>query len=215
MLGDAIFVFGGSQNDDSSIIGEGGPARLYFNDVWRSSDGVDWELMTESAPWEPRAGAATVVSGDRLFLLGGEDGFTCTPLPDCDAPYFNDVWSTVDGADWEAVVAGCGVVAAPRARLRAARRSDRLLRRVRADHQSDRRVEQCRRCRMGRNFRRPRGTPPIRSAVKYDFDATTFVDAAGTEQIITVGGDRETFDFADPDNYLRVDNDVWSFAPPE
>ena len=34
-----------------------------------------------------------------------------------------------------------------------------------------------------------------------------------TVEIITVGGDRETFDFTDPENYLRVDNDVWSFAP--
>ena len=25
---------------------------------------------------------------------------------------------------------------------------------------------------------------------------------------------RETFDFTDPENYLRVDNDVWTFAPP-
>ena len=31
--------------------------------------------------------------------------------------------------------------------------------------------------------------------------------------IFTFGGDRETFNFADPLNYLRVDNDVWSFSP--
>ena len=31
--------------------------------------------------------------------------------------------------------------------------------------------------------------------------------------MLTLGGDRETFDFADPENYLRVDRDVWSFAP--
>ena len=29
--------------------------------------------------------------------------------------------------------------------------------------------------------------------------------------VITVGGDRETFDFDDPENYLRVDDDVWLF----
>ena len=28
-----------------------------------------------------------------------------------------------------------------------------------------------------------------------------------------VGGDRETFDFDDPDNWLRVDDDVWIFGP--
>ena len=32
--------------------------------------------------------------------------------------------------------------------------------------------------------------------------------------ILTFGGDRETFDFTDPLNYLNVDNDVWRFAPP-
>jgi hypothetical protein len=33
-------------------------------------------------------------------------------------------------------------------------------------------------------------------------------------RVLTFGGDRETFDFTDPENYLRVDNDVWTFAPP-
>ena len=32
--------------------------------------------------------------------------------------------------------------------------------------------------------------------------------------MFTFGGDREAFNFADPTNYLRVDNDVWRFAPP-
>jgi hypothetical protein len=32
--------------------------------------------------------------------------------------------------------------------------------------------------------------------------------------VLTFGGDRETFDVADPENYLRIDNDVWTFAPP-
>ncbi len=76
--------------------------------MWRSSDGVDWEQVTEAAPWEPRAGAATVVQGDRLFLLGGEYGFTCDPLPDCTPPYFNDVWSTTDGETWDLVTDAAG-----------------------------------------------------------------------------------------------------------
>ncbi len=71
----------GSQNDDSSIIGPGGPQRIYYDDVWRSTDGADWELATDDAPWEPRAGAAVVVLDDELFLFGGEDGFTCRSAP--------------------------------------------------------------------------------------------------------------------------------------
>ena len=32
------------------------------------------------------------------------------------------------------------------------------------------------------------------------------------DYIYTFGGDRETFNFADPLNYLNVDNDVWKFS---
>ena len=39
-------------------------------------------------------------------------------------------------------------------------------------------------------------------------------DPATGPKVLTFGGDRETFDFTDPENYLRVDNDVWTFAPP-
>jgi hypothetical protein len=39
-------------------------------------------------------------------------------------------------------------------------------------------------------------------------------DAQGDPAIYTFGGDRETFDFNDPVNYLRIDDDIWRFAPP-
>ena len=76
VLNGEIYVFGGSKNDDSSIVGPGGPARIYFDDVWKSSDdGANWQLVKEHAPWEPRAGAAVVIKDDFIYLLGGEDGF--------------------------------------------------------------------------------------------------------------------------------------------
>ena len=57
---------------------QAGLPRIYFNDVWKSSDdGVTWHLVHADAPWEPRAGAATVVKDDFIYMLGGEDGFTC------------------------------------------------------------------------------------------------------------------------------------------
>lgn len=45
--------------------------------------------------------------------------------------------------------------------------------------------------------------------VEYDFEGF----AVG-EVVFTFGGDRETFDFTDPRNYLRVDHDVWRYALP-
>ena len=64
-----IYVMGGSFNDDSAIIGPGGPPRIYFNDVYRSRNGQHWQRMTEAAPWEPRAGAVVVSRGHYLYLL--------------------------------------------------------------------------------------------------------------------------------------------------
>ena len=50
--------------------------------------------------------------------------------------------------------------------------------------------------------------------IKYDFDALVAAGGGvgGSPAIFTFGGDRETFDFADPENYLRVDDDVWRFV---
>ena len=88
----------------------------YSNDVWRTFDqGRTWAVMTESAGWEPRAGAAStgvtgVVTGvvpttsssyasqsitkdnfvdfvDAVWLMGGAGLGTC----------YNDVWLSVDG----------------------------------------------------------------------------------------------------------------------
>ena len=85
-----IFVMAGSQFDDSSIIG-GPPVREYYNDVWKSADGENWELVTAAAPWAPRAGGVLVKKNGYMYMIGGEDGFTCLPGLRC-PPYYNDVW---------------------------------------------------------------------------------------------------------------------------
>ncbi len=213
VLGEHIYVFGGSKNDDSSIVGASGPARVYFNDVWRSTDGTEWEQVAEAAPWEPRAGAAVVVKDEQIFLLGGEDGFTCEPLPDCEAPYFNDVWSTADGAEWEQVTPAAGW--SPRPGHVCELLGEQIvcfggfgLTTNPTDMWSSP---------DGATWTELPGAPwnaEDTSAVKYDFDSLVVTDADGELQILTAGGDRETFDFTDPENYLRIDNDVWVFAAP-
>ncbi len=211
VLGDHIYVMGGSQNDDSSIIGEGGPARIYFNDVWRSTDGSEWEQMNEAAPWEPRAGGFVVASGDWLYLFGGEDGFTCTPLPDCEPPYFNDVWRTTDGATWELVTPSAGW--SPRPGHVCELLEDQFVcfggfglveNPVDIWTSAD-----------GADWSELDAIPwdaELPEQMRYDFDSVVVEGPAGPV-LLTFGGDRETFDFADPENYLRVDNDVWIFAP--
>jgi len=58
-------------------------------------------------------------------------------------------------------------------------------------------------------------TKPWVACISYDFKALAVTGGRGglLPSIFTFGGDRETFNFADPSNYLRVDNDVWRFSP--
>jgi hypothetical protein len=212
VLDGQIYVFGGSRNDDSAVVGPGGPTREYFNDVWRSDDGATWEQVTDAAPWSPRAGGAVAVKDGRLFLLGGEEGFVCSPLPDCEPPYFNDVWSTTDGTTWEEVTPAADWPSRPGHQCEVL--GDEIV------------------CFGG--FGQPTNPVDMWSSqdgadwvlldqtpwnatdpdqVRYDFDSVV-ADRDGGPAILTVGGDRETFDFTDPLNYTRVDDDVWAFSAP-
>jgi hypothetical protein len=69
-----------------------------MNDVWVSTDqGKTWTEATASAPWPAREGLQKLTSlyGDNktIILTSGEAGYT--------GPYFNDVWGSTDGANWE------------------------------------------------------------------------------------------------------------------
>jgi hypothetical protein len=214
VLNGEMYIAGGSTNDDSAIIG-GPPTRIYYNDVWKSADGRQWTRLTEAAPWAPRAGGVMVTKGDFLYMLGGEFGFLCEPQPDCTLPYFNDVWRSADGVSWEQVTASAGW--SPRPGHQCGVIQDTLV------------------CFGG--FGIPENPvdvwisengadwtllsdPPWNARsqgdIKYDFDiVVTNADSVSPKPVIyTFGGDRETFDFTDALNYLRVDDDVWSFTNP-
>jgi hypothetical protein len=211
VLGDHIYVIGGSRNDDTAIVGASGPAREYFNDVWRSVDGVEWEQQTDDAPWEPRAGASVVSDGDHLWLFGGEAGFVCEPVGDCEPPYFNDVWRSTDGATWEEVTPAAGWSPRPGHQCELLG-SDfvcfggfgMLSNPVDVQYSADGAA--------WIELAEPAWNASTPDEVRYDFESVT-VDTDAGPVILTFGGDRETFDFDDPENYLRIEDDVWRFAP--
>ena len=212
-----IYVMGGSTNDDAAVIG-GPPIRIYYNDVWKSADGKNWEQVTDSANWSPRAGGIAIVKDDYLYMIGGEVGFICFPGFPC-PPYFNDVWRTQNGKDWEPVTFAAPWSARPGHQV------------VVADDQfvlfggfglipdsifvpanpidtwvSDDGVQ-------WEKLAAPPWNAVSPTQIKYDFDAlVAYDDAMQTDYIYTFGGDRETFNFADPLNHLNVDNDVWKFC---
>lgn len=84
ILGAAVFddhlwvIGGGTYNDP----------RRYYRDVWKSPDGVQWQLVGK-APWTPRQYHNVTVFDGRLWVLGGyHDG------------NLGDVWSSTDGRHW-------------------------------------------------------------------------------------------------------------------
>jgi len=223
-----LWLMGGSLGDDNSI-GGGINNRDLFNDVWYSEDGSEWHLATDNAPWEARAGGVALVKGGWLYYMGGEKGFIA------ETDYFNDVWRTQDGANWEEVTGEGGAGWSPRPGHKCSVLANNFV------------------CMGG--FGTPSNpsdiwvskdgaewtlvsetpwnndpdwnafidpfcefTPPglICDNIRYDFDMLTVKGGAGgmKPSIFTFGGDREVF-YPIPFNYFRVENDVWRYSPQE
>lgn len=85
-----MYVLGGER---AFLPGPPGSPQPYFNDVWRSKNGMNWELVTDSAGWSPRPGAGCGVVADHFICMGGFNFFG-NP---------SDVWVSRDGANWEPV----------------------------------------------------------------------------------------------------------------
>ncbi|MEO0093009.1 MAG: kelch repeat-containing protein [candidate division WOR-3 bacterium] len=79
---DKIWVIGGSY-----FIG---PLIEPNNDVWYSTDGINWIQATNSAGWTPRALHTSVVFDNKIWVLGGIDV----------EGRRNDVWYSSDGVNW-------------------------------------------------------------------------------------------------------------------
>lgn len=62
----------------------------FYQDVYSSTDGVNWELKTSTAPWGKRAYHASVVFNNKIWVLGGNENNERR----------NDVWSSSDGVNW-------------------------------------------------------------------------------------------------------------------
>lgn len=66
-----------------------------LNDVWSSSNGVDWVQATAAAPWSIRSAHGAVVYDNKMWMLGGYGTGT----------NHHDVWSSTNGANWAEVTA--------------------------------------------------------------------------------------------------------------
>lgn len=75
----------------------GGGSKLWnvptviYNDVWKSRNGIDWELVTEHAPWDPRIHFTTISFDDKIWVI---DGTTTKES------LTNEAWYSEDGKEW-------------------------------------------------------------------------------------------------------------------
>jgi len=60
-------------------------------DVWRSTDGADWEPATGDAGWAARRFHKAVAHNGALWVMGGATAGSANR---------NDVWVSADGRDW-------------------------------------------------------------------------------------------------------------------
>jgi cyclophilin family peptidyl-prolyl cis-trans isomerase len=82
-----IWILGGGTYDTVKV-----PTRKFFNDVWSSADGIEWQRHLDSAPWAPRQYHEVAVFDDRLWVLEGYHKANR-----------NDVWHSADGINWHEV----------------------------------------------------------------------------------------------------------------
>jgi len=71
-----------------------------LNDVWYSTDGIDWTRATANAQWVRRATHSSVVFDDRMWVIGGAIPSGSNDCGSGASASCNDVWYSTDGTDW-------------------------------------------------------------------------------------------------------------------
>jgi hypothetical protein len=80
---DKLWVIGGIDED------ENGNAQ-FKNDVWSSTDGINWELEIENALFSPRGFHKALIFDNKIWVIGGGG----------DTGSVNDIWYSEDGMEW-------------------------------------------------------------------------------------------------------------------
>lgn len=82
---DRLYLIGGARGTANS-----------YRDVFSTTDGVNWDVLTSAAPWSARGHHAGVVFNGSMWILGGSSQYEFGQM--------NDVWKSDDGIDWTEVL---------------------------------------------------------------------------------------------------------------
>lgn len=82
---DKLYALGGLENFFDVTTGS-------TEEIWSSTNGVDWVLETNAAPYSAKYGFKAIVFNEKMFVLGGALAMTNEETA--------DVWSSTDGSNW-------------------------------------------------------------------------------------------------------------------
>lgn len=87
-----LYMMGGSNNYGTIY-------EFYWQDVWRSQDGVNWEVLIYKAPWEGNLWPVFTSFDGKIWLMGGAS----SKRPE-NGGNTNAIWYTEDGIDWNRLI---------------------------------------------------------------------------------------------------------------
>lgn len=91
---DTLYILGGGIK--SGIIPGGGSETVAeYNDVWSTTDGLNWTRILYKAPWLPRTHFSVFSTPEYIYITDGSVGQQ--------AVMSNEVWRSRDGIMWEHV----------------------------------------------------------------------------------------------------------------
>lgn len=108
---DYIYLVGGSTMKANM---EGRYAIKYTNDVWRSTNGMDWENVVSTDYGIRAEHAMTVDANGTLYMQGGHHGLIFDAADSSSNPvrYYDYLWQSTDGQTWtnssDPVIEGAG-----------------------------------------------------------------------------------------------------------
>lgn len=83
VFGGKMWIFGGWD--------AGGPATRY-DDVWYSTNGINWTQIPDPPGWTPRHAFSYAVFDSKIWLFGGDD-----------TTFKSDIWNSTNGISWTEV----------------------------------------------------------------------------------------------------------------
>ena len=94
VLGNELYIYSGGSKGTVNLSG-GLETLSEYNDVWKTSDGLNWIRLTNTPAWTPRTHSNVSVYQNQLWLFAGSIGKQ--------ANLSNEVWKSTDGRDWEQI----------------------------------------------------------------------------------------------------------------